>query len=247
MIPALILWGGLAAAQTLPPAPPAPDPTAAPAPVIESIEIRSEIALDEKGLDELQRLITFAPGDPLTDEAVARTLRNVQASGITSEAELYTRPGDRGENGDNREGVVAMLVLRPVVRVAAVRLEGELGVAEGDLRRQIAQNPAEPLNEEKVVQGVFQLLDLYQARGYFDADVRVRVLTDPGTRQATVVYQIKSGPRAQIAAIDFRGSIEPFTPAALLEHLDNQPGEGYSRRGAREDAERLQTWLIRQG
>ncbi len=226
----LVLWGSLAAAQTT-----------EPAPIVESIEIRSEIDLDEKGLDELQRLITIAPGAPLSDEEIARTLRNVQASGVTSEAELYTRPGDQGE------GVVAMLVLRPIVRVAEVRLEGELGVAEGDLRRQIAQNPAEPLNEEKVVQGVYQLLDLFEARGYFDADVRVRVHTNPGTRQATIIYQIQSGPRSKVGAIEFQGPIEPFTPAALIDHQEMKPGNGYSRRGAREDTERLQTWLIRQG
>lgn len=237
---ALVLWAGLAAAQTEPP--PDPEPSVlAPVETVESIEIRSEIDLDEESLEDLQRLITFAPGDPLTDDEIARTLRNVQASGITSEVELYTRPSDTGE------GIVALLVLRPVVRVAEVRLEGELGVEEGDLRRQLTQNPAEPLNEEKVVQGVFQLQDLYEARGYFGADVRVRVATDPGSREAAVIYQIASGPRARIESIDFRGPIEPFAPAALVERMELGPGAEYSRRRAREAAERLQTWLVREG
>jgi outer membrane protein insertion porin family len=233
----LLLWGRLAAAQTEPPAPLPPETVAL-------IEIRSEIDLTEESLDDLQRLITFSPGDPLTEDEIARTLRNVQASGIASEVELYTRPAGAGEGGT---GVVAMLVLRPVVRVAEVRLEGELGIEEGDLRRRLLQNPAEPLNEEKVVQGVFQLLDLYEARGYFDADVRVRVNTDPRSREAVVIYHAASGPRAKIGTIDFRGSIEPFAAPALIEHLDLKPGAAYGRRSAREDAERLQTWLIRQG
>lgn len=240
LVLALVLWAGLAAAQTEPP--PDPEPSVlAPVETVESIEIRSEIDLDEESLEDLQRLITFAPGDPLTDDEIARTLRNVQASGITSEVELYTRPSDTGE------GIVALLVLRPVVRVAEVRLEGELGVEEGDLRRQLTQNPAEPLNEEKVVQGVFQLQDLYEARGYFGADVRVRVATDPGSREAAVIYQIASGPRARIESIDFRGPIEPFAPAALVERMELGPGAEYSRRRAREAAERLQTWLVREG
>jgi len=230
----LALWAGTAAAQT--------DAVPAnPAEIVQSIEIRSEIDLDEERLDELQSLITLTPGQPLLDDEVARTLRNVQASGITSEVELYTRPAETGE------GVVTMLVLRPVVRVAAVRLEGNLGIEEGDLRRQIPQSPAEPLNEEKVVQGVFQLQELYEARGYFGAEVRVRVYTNPETREATVVYRIESGPRAKVGAIELRGPIEPFTAAALVDRLELEPGEGFSRRRAREDAERLQTWLIRQG
>lgn len=233
---ALLLWGRLASAQTEPPPPP-PET----AETVDSIEIRSEIDLDEKRLAELQELVTFAPGEPLTDDEIARTLRNVQASGITSEVELYTRPADDGE------GAVAMLVLRPVIQVSEVRLEGEPGIEEADLRRQLTQNPAEPLNEEKVVQGVFELLEFYEARGYFDADVRVRVETDPATRQALVTYQVQSGPRSQIGLIEFRGSTEPFTPEALIEALDLEPGAPYSRRSARESAERLQTWLVREG
>ncbi len=80
-----------------------------------------------------------------------------------------------------------------------LRSEGLRGYRHrlGDLRRQIPQIPAEPLNEEKVVQGVFQLQDLYEARGYFDAEVRVHVDTDSTTRQAVVIYQIGSGPRSR--------------------------------------------------
>lgn len=242
-LPGLALWAGLASAQV---EPPAVDPAIAPPPVptVESIEIRSEIDLDEERLDELERLITLAPGESLTDDEIAHTLRSVQASGIASEVELYTRPADAGDAGD---AVVVLLVLRPVVRVAEVRLEGELGLEEGDLRRQLQQNPAEPLNEERVVQGVFRLLDLYNERGYLDADVRVRVVTNPETRQAVVTYRAQSGPRSQIGIIEFRGPIEPYAPAELVERLELQPGEPFARRVAREDAERLRTWLIRQG
>jgi outer membrane protein assembly complex protein YaeT len=209
--------------------------------IVQSVEIRSEIDLDKERLDELQRLIALTPGEPLSDAEVASTLRNVQASGITSEVELYTRPAETGQ------GIVAMLVLRPVVRVAEVKLEGSLGLDEGELRRRVPQNPAEPLNEEKVVQGVFQLQDLLEDRGYFSAQVRVRVTTNPTTREAVVLYLIESGARAHVGTIEFNGPIEPFTPAALVDRLDLKPGDGFSRRSAREDAERLQTWLVRQG
>jgi outer membrane protein insertion porin family len=216
-------------------------------PPVASIEIRSEVELNEEQLTDLQRLITFEPGDPLTDEEIARTLRNVQASGIASEVELYTRPAEEAD-GTVGDRLVAMLVLRPVVRVSEVRLEGDLGgLREGELRRAVPQNEAEPLNEERVVQGVFQLLDFYDERGYFDADVRVRVATNPETRQSVVTYQIQAGARAQVGAVELQGPIEPFTPAALAAQLEIGPGDPFSRREARDSADRLQTWLIRQG
>lgn len=239
----LLFCARLAAAQTQPPPPPAePEPVAAEeGPVVTAIEIRSEVELDEEQLAELERLITLEVGKPLTEEEIAGTLRHVQASGIGSEVELYSRPDESGQ------GVVAMLVLRPVVRVEAIRLEGELGLREGELRRQIPQNEAEPLSEEAVLQGVNSLQEHYRNRGYFNADVRVQVVTNPETRRATIVYRIQSGLQARVESIQFDGPIAPFEPPALIERLEVKPGDPFSRRPVREDADRLQAWLVQQG
>src|SRR5262249_39856588 len=81
-----------------------------PAPPITAVEIRSETDISDR-LGELQAMLSFAPGDPFTPEAAARTLRNIQASGIASEVEIYDRPDDTGADST---GVVVMLVLRPI-------------------------------------------------------------------------------------------------------------------------------------
>ena len=231
---ALFVLAGSAVAQE-----PTPAPTPVPPP-ISSIEIRSDTDLSDR-LEELQGLLTITPGEALTDADVARTLRNVQASGIASEVEIYTRPDDSGA------GVVAMLVLRPVVRVKEVRIEGELGVRATELRHEVPQKEAEPLNEEKVVQGVFGLQDFYRDRGYLHAEVRVHVATNEQTQRSVVVYRIQSGPRSRVEDVQFKGAIEPFPRPELIKRLGIKPGEPYARRAARDDAERLQTWLIQQG
>jgi len=209
-------------------------------PTIIAIEIRSDTDISDR-LEELEGLLSFAPGDPFTAAAAARALRNVQASGIASEVELYSRPDETGE------GVVAILVLRPVVRVSEVRLEGELGVRASELRRVLPQKEAEPLNEEKVVQGVFRLQDFYGDRGYLHAEVRVFVTTSERTQRSLVTYRIASGPRSRIAEIQLSGSIDPFQKAELTARLGIEAGRPYARRAARDAAERLQTWLIQKG
>jgi outer membrane protein insertion porin family len=219
----------------------APTPQNEAGPLVTAIEIRSETPLSEERLAELERLLKVTVGEPLTEEAVSHTLRHVQASGIASEIELYTEPDATGE------GVVVLLVLRPVVLVEEVHLEGNLGLSSSDLRREIPQNEAEPLNEEKIVQGVYRLQDYYGDRGYFQAEVRVRIATDPATRTSVVTYQIQSGPQARVETVLFDGPIQPFTPAALLEPLELKPGKPFNRRNEREDADRLQTWLVRKG
>ncbi|HKV10554.1 MAG TPA: outer membrane protein assembly factor BamA [Thermoanaerobaculia bacterium] len=207
-------------------------------PAVTAIEIRSDAPLAD--LQELDSLIEIAVGQPLTDRAVRRTLRNLQASGIVSETEVYTR-----EEGD---GVVAVIVFRAVVQVQEVRFEGELGsLSQADLARAVPQKAAEPLNEEQVVRGVFNLLDFYHDNGYFNASVRADPQIDPDRRQAVVTYEIESGGRATVRTIGFTNPVEPFAPAALVKELRVRPGEPFQRRGLRDSAERLQSWLVRQG
>jgi outer membrane protein insertion porin family len=231
---ALLLLAGAGSAQT-PPAEPV-----APAPLVTAIEIRSETDIGDR-LAELQGMLSLAPGEPFTAEATARTLRNIQASGIASQVEIYDRPDE------TETGVLVMVVLRPVVRVSAVRLEGELGVREREARRELPQKEAEPLNEERVVQGVFSLQDFYRDRGYLHAMVHVDVTTNDRTQRSIVTYRIQSGPRSRVEDVQFRGAIDPFQKAELISHLNLKPGAAYARRTARDDAERLQTWLIQQG
>jgi outer membrane protein insertion porin family len=207
-------------------------------PVVTAIEVRSDAPLDES-LD-LETLIEIGVGKPLAEEDVRHTLRNLQASGTASEIELYTREDPEGG------GVVAVIVFRAVVQVEEVRITGSLGLSRDALRRAVLQAEAEPLSEERVVRGVFGIEDLYESSGYFQGKARVAVQTDERRRRAVVIYTVDSGPRATVSTIAFSQPVAPFQPAALVQQLRIKPGEAYSRRLTREDAERLQDWLVRQ-
>ncbi|MBV8201618.1 MAG: BamA/TamA family outer membrane protein [Acidobacteria bacterium] len=217
---------------------PEPQPGAgaeAAAPKVLAVEIRSDSPLPRG--EQVTSVIEIHPGEPLADVAVRRTLRNLVATGVGSDVALYTReePG----------GVVAVLVLRPVPQVSEVRISGRLGLSLTDLKSVVPQRPAQPLAEESVVSGVYDLQDLYRRNGYFKATVRVRVEQHPAN-QVVVDYQVDSGGRAQIGAVDFDGKIAPFTAAALIQRLRSRPGRPFQERLAEDDAERLQLWLIEQ-
>lgn len=241
-----LLAGALHAQEAAPPAaaapPPAPrfapEPGEDAGPRVTEVEIRSDAPLPKS--QDYASLIEAEVGEPLTQERIRHTLRNLQASGTAAETELYTR------DDPARDGVVAVIVFRAVVQVSEVRVTGKLGLEKDDLRRAIPQGEAQPLSEDKVVQGVDALKNLYDRNGYFRARVRVAVETNPVTRRAVVTYRVNSGPRANVSTIAFDPSVDPFQPAQLIKQLRLQPGKPFSRRTAREDAERLQDWLIRQ-
>jgi outer membrane protein insertion porin family len=219
-------WVTGAAAQPPPAGPP-----------VVRIEVRSDAPLADP--EELVSLLAIALGQPLAPQAVRRTLRNLHATGAASEIELYSEPA--------AGGVAAILVLWAAVQVEEVRLRGELGLREADLRAALVVREAEPLIESRVLRSVYALQDLLRARGYFRAAVRVQVATDPATQRAVVTFEIEAGERAAVGEVVFEGDFAPFEPAQLVAAMSSRPGELYDAAAVREDAERLHRFLLDQG
>ncbi len=236
LVLALLAAWGLAQGPQEPETPPGPVPA-----VVTAVEVRSDAPLD-KSLD-LENLIETEPGKPLDGEDIRHTLRNLQATGTASEIEIYTR--DDPEGGGT-PAVTVVVVFRAVVQVEEVRVTGRLGLDRETLRRAVPQRESEPLSEEQVLRGVYAIEELYENSGYFQGRARVIPRIDEARRRAVITYEVDSGPRATVGTIAFDKTVAPFEPAALVRQLRVRPGEPYSRRLAREDAERLQDWLVRQ-
>lgn len=243
-----------------------PSPPAAPPPTVAAIEIRSDARLRSPG--EVRALLAFEVGDPLTDEAVRRSLRNVQASGVATQVGIYTRPAPpaaagpaidvpalppgaeatAAAAGPPAERVVAVVALWANLVVESVRVEGELGVFErGDLERALPQRPGEPLVESRMVRGVYTLQDRFEERGYFERQVQLVPEVDEESRTARVVYRVTSGPRATVGLVRFEGDVGPFGDDELAARLKLQRGQPFNAGTAEADADRLQRWLVDQG
>jgi outer membrane protein assembly complex protein YaeT len=209
---------------------------------VAAIEFRSDARLTEEELDRLAELVVFAPGATLTDGAVARTLRNLQASGIVSRVAVLTRAHPSGD------GVVAVIALWGNIVVSDVRISGDTGsVSAARLREVVPQRVGEPLVETRLVEGVFAMQDRLANSGHFGATVHLDPQIDEARKRAVVVYRVEAGPRATVGEVRFAGDTAPFTPAQLLEPLHAKSGEPYRRSVVLGDAERLETWLIGQG
>jgi outer membrane protein assembly complex protein YaeT len=228
-------------------APPALDgAVAGDGPWIARIEIRSDAPIDQER--ELRDLVTFRPGDRLTEQAVRRTLRNLQATGTAYEVELHTRPiAPDALEGEGGEAVEVVLVMWAAEQIRSVGVEGELGrLSERELEREIPLTAGQPLIESRLLRGVYRLQELYEAQGYFDADVVLSVDVDEEKKRVDVVYRVDAGERARVSDIRFEGDRGPFSAAQLIERLRVEPGEPYRQSAVREDAERLREWLIEQ-
>ncbi len=236
----LIGFAGATRAQAQAEAPPSPSPDIT-GPMVKAIEIRSDTPVDPK--EDLESLLSIEVGKPLSDLAIRRTLANLQASGAIAHAAVYSRPAENSKNPETPE-VVAIVALWASVRVESVGLEGAFGVKQADLRGQVVQREAEPLSEGAVIRGVYRLEDYLTQEGFRTPSVRVRVAL-PNARTAKVVYQIDAGPRTQVSAVDFEGTLGPWKPEELRAQLRTKIGEPYRADTLDDDVERLQRWLAK--
>lgn len=208
-------------------------------PRVAALEIRA--ADDLAALLDLSSLFAFAPGDRLDDRAVRRTLSNAYATGLVEEAELLARPTEKGEGmGD---GITAVLVLRPHVRVVQVEIVGEPALKESLLREKIEQKPGLPISESALLRSVYALQNLYAGQGYFGASVRLEVReTEP--HRVAVVFRVRAGTRAAITSVRLAGEVDPKLTDKLLGVLRLGEGELYDSVRLGEDLGRLRAKLV---
>ncbi len=226
-------------------------PVAGQGPIVARVELRSDASL-ETG-DKLRQLLAVEPGERLTDRAVRRTVRNLQATGAANEVELYTRPAEPGERiappaaPAAADQVVVVVAVWAAVQVDGVSIAGETGKLDRrDLENELLVAAGQPLIESRLLRSVYRLQDFFEARGYFAAKVHLAVATNEETKRAKVTFQVDAGPRSDIGQVRFDGDLGPFSPATLVAQLKAHPGDPFRRETVDDDAERLQTWLINQ-
>lgn len=206
-------------------------------PVVSAVELRSDVELPDAA--ELLRSVSVEVGQPLDRENVARSLRNLHAAGVAGQIEAYLL-------GTEEQPVVAF-VLRGRTLVERVEIDGELGLRPSQVRNAVVVGGGEPLLADRVFRSVYQLRELYEAEGYLDASVRVAIDEDEARRRAAITFTVDSGTPAKVGEVRFDGELAPFDPSQLLEPLRGKPAAPYRPRTVRDDRERLESWLLRQG
>lgn len=216
------------------------------APSVVTVEVRSELPASR--IPGLSSLVEIEPGEPLTEDRVRRTLRNLQASGRVAEAAVYRRPGPGGT------GVVAVVVVWANLLVERIELTGNLGLGERALRGALEQRVGQPLSESRLLRGLYRLEDRLVQAGFFEGQARLQVARQGESDRVVVRYAIEAGPRTTIGEVRFVGTppqegsgVGPFSLRELIDALQARPGDPAQEPRLAEDGERLRRWLVEQG
>ena len=215
--------------------------------LVSAIELRVDAPLGRHV--DLEPLLAMRPGNVLVESAIRRTLSSLQATGLFSEVEILTRrdPLSTEETaGELEPTVTVIVVLRALTWVSSVELRGDLGLSAKTLLKAVTQKEASPLREDRVLESVYALKDLYVERGYREAQVRVDP-APPRNKQVDLVFELTSGPRAKVGRIEIDGDTGPYRRSEILSAMRLDEGVKYDRARIANSVRRLRSWLARRG
>lgn len=181
--------------------------------IVESVGYTTDGPVDE---DEVSRLVSIKPGEPLTEEATGSTIRHLFATRRFSNVRIDATAVEAG--------VDVTIHLFRAFRVNPLRFDDGVSVSKEDLRRVVPLSEGAVFQADELEEGAEALKRRLDAEGYITATVQPEVFFDRKTFDAEVIYHIEAGKPARTAPPLFDGETKPFSRDELLKRTRLDPG-----------------------
>lgn len=214
--------------------PPVPLPPTGPP--VARIDYRSDAPFDTALLSQYLAIRT---GEPMSKRAVQSSIKNLFATGDFRDIRVDAAPAADGS------GVVVTFILSLNYRISEIRFEGLEGSARERAQREVTVRVGEVLSLDAVDDSARIVQEFLARNGYLEAAVDPETRFFRPTSRAEVIFHVDAGPRARIAGVRIEGDVAPFTPEQIIEQMKNGPGDFFRIRDARDDAERMRTFMVR--
>ena len=206
---------------------------AAEAPRIDSIEVTGNRRATAQSIVNVAGI---SLRQPISIRDIQRAIKAVFALGQFDDVVMSRRAGDAGE-----EILVIEVRERPILASWAVR--GVERLTEGQVRDRVTLASGRPLDPSALALSRVRIDSLYEAQGYYLAEVRpdIQIIDDSGS--VRVVFEVEEGRRVAISRVRIDGN-QAFTDEQIVGKMRSkpegfwwfQPGE-YSEVSIREDVE----------
>ena len=168
----------------------------------------------------LLALLETRVGAPLTPVAVRESIVHLMELDRFLDVQVRAVPGPGG--------VALQFDMVALRRIAAIRLQGNVGLPADLLRKAIAErfgdNP--PVTR---VPDIVQMLDsLYRAHGYPRARISPRTEPEARADRASLVLEVDAGAQLRVADVDIRAG-RGITAAEVQQRLDLRVGQLFDR------------------
>ncbi len=161
---------------------------------------------------------------PVGFRDIQRALRALYATEQFDSVAVLREPG----TDTSADILVIRVTERPIL--TRVTVQGVDRLSAGDIRDRINLPPNRPLNPGELVRARERIDSLYEAEGYYLADVKPQVIPED-SEHVRVVLDISEGRRIAISAVRIDGA-RAFPAGEIVKHMKTKPeGFWWFRRG----------------
>jgi outer membrane protein insertion porin family len=196
----------------------------------------------------LRKEISAKPNDALNEAALAQDrqkLLDYYANKGFTEVDVQTTTQLDEKTGRARVTFAINEGGKTVIR--SVKFEGNTVLKKGEIAKVVKTkkrtllnifSKTGRLNTELLDEDVKAIRELYQSKGYVDAQVQTPRVTHDGTK-VDIVFPIVEGPLYHVGKVSYTGA-NVFTIDELTRNAKIKTGEIYSPQGVRADVKRIQ-------
>ncbi len=213
---------------------------------VASVELAGQPNLDSK---QLLPLLAQQPNQPFSQAKVDESIAALKKTGRFHDVQLEVRP--------EPDGVRVLLILQPASYFGIYMFPGATGHFAYSRLLQIASYPPKGAYSAIDVQNAADaLVNFFRRSGYFQAEVRPQVTSNPPWGLVNVVFQTKLNRRAKFGEIIIRGTTDQETThlrgtlhsfLARLRRSAIRPGKTYKMGTVQRATQYLANALGKQG
>ena len=149
----------------------------------------------EKILAQIQTKV----GQPYSNSVVEQDIRSLYQSGAVLNVRIFAEPADGGVN------VIVAIQTRSIVR--EIEIEGANRISAKKIRKKLKIKINSAVNEEELEKSRQEVIEMYQASGFNDIDIKTRVDTiDEKRGTSRVVFTINEGVKGAVRSVRFEGN-----------------------------------------
>jgi outer membrane protein insertion porin family len=158
-------------------------------------------------------LVLVRPGQPLSHQALQRSIQILFETGKYANVLVYARPSEGGI------GLIFKLI--PKHRLSAIAFRGNQRLASEDLRQASGLAVGDEFSPDRMRSALAGIADAYRSAGYAQARIQYRV-AESGA-QVALTYDIEEGAPLQATRISVHGTPR-LSEGQVLQHLGWQVG-----------------------
>jgi len=160
-------------------------------------------------LSDFPGVVSQEVGQPLDPSKIAASLKKLYATGRFTDLRAEAEPG--------QGGVHVLFVARAQYFVGVVRVEGTPSALEPRvLLTSTRLRLGQPVSDDILVAAQRHISEMLASNGYYRATIQYRLLPDPATQEARVLFSVFPGKPARLSSLEFQGHLG-YPPAKLAK------------------------------